>query len=224
MNLNQIPKTVAAAVAMVMLAIAPSNAYSASVGSPVSQDPLELGASCPVSTGKFDPPPGAVGPGLAPDTILAQWPRGGTPTIPDVKGFIELRLFKLASGEILLRARGIAEGDGLTDNALYSMWLADQEGNLVLIDSGRAKLKCEVDTDIEEEGDECVVELQLRSPGLLAPLVTTLIGLTATIREGLGSVGSIGTVEQAPVVMKFTVTEADLITRVLTVGDVRGDG
>ncbi len=37
--------------------------------------------------------------------------------------------------------------------------------------------------------------------------VTTLLGLTATVREGLGN---IGTLELAPVVLSFTVTEADL--------------
>ncbi len=217
MKLTQIWKTtVAVAIGTVILVIA-SNAYPASVGASVSQGPFELGASCAVNTGQPDPPGG----GLAQDTIVAQWPGGGTPAIPDVEGHIELRLFNLASGETLLRAMGKAEGDGLTDNAIYSMWLENQEGFSVLIASGRAKLKCEVDSDTEEEGDECVVELRLRHPGLRAPFeVTTLLGLTATIREGLGSVGSIGTLEQAPAVVKFTVTEADLLTSVLTVGDM----
>jgi len=226
MKLTLIRKiTVSAAMAIVILLITPSNAYPASVGSPVSQGSFELGASCSVSPGQFDPLGDNAGAGLDADTIVFQWPRGGTPGIPDVEGVIELRLFNLESGETLLRARGKAEGDGLTDNALYSLWLADQEGHSVLTVSGRAKLKCEVDSDSEEEeGDECVVELRLRNPGLLAPFeVTTLLGLTATIREGLGSVGSIGALEQAPVVIGFTVTEADLLTRVLTVGDMRGD-
>ena len=67
----------------------------------------------------------------------------------------------------------------------------------------------EVDPDTGEEGDECEIELELRSLPLPAPFaVTTVLGLTATIREGLDS---IGTLERTPVVLNFTVmTEADL--------------
>ena len=142
----------------------------------------------------------------APDRQEAQWPRGGTAGIPGVKGVIELLLFNRGSGETMFSAMGRAEGDGLIDNGLYSLWLADQKGNVLLIDSGRADEECEVDSDTGKE--DCEVELDLRNLALPAPFeATTLLGLTATIREGLGS---IGTLELAPVVVSFTVTEADL--------------
>ena len=143
-----------------------------------------------------------------PDTYYAQWPRGGTPRIPDVTGVIELLLFDSGGGQAMFRATVEAEGDGLVDNALYSLWLAGQEGQLVQIDSGRADEECEVDSDTGKEGDECEIVLDLFGQVQVAPFeVTTLLGLTATVREGLGN---IGTLELAPVVLSFTVTEADL--------------
>ena len=139
--------------------------------------------------------------GSGPDT---QWPRGGTSDIPGVRGVIELLLFDSGSGETMLKAMGRAEGDGLTDNALYSLWLADQKGNLVLLDSGRADEDCEEDPDTGKETADCEIELRLRTDVQPAPFqVTSLLGLTATIREGAGSIA-------APVVVTFTVTEADL--------------
>ena len=145
--------------------------------------------------------------GSGPDT---QWSRGNTSDIPGVRGVIELLLFDSGSGGAMLKAMGRAEGDGLTDNALYSMWLADQEGNLVLLDSGRADEECEEDPDTGQETDDCEIELHLRTDVLPAPFqVTSLLGLTASIREGAGSIGTLE-LEQAPVVVTFTVTEADL--------------
>ena len=146
--------------------------------------------------------------GPTPDTYYAQWPRGGTPGIPDVTGVIELLLFDSGGGQAMFRAMVEAEGDGLADNALYSLWLAGQEGQLVQIDSGRADEECEVDPNTGEEGDECKIVLDLFGQVQVAPFrVITLLGMTATVREGLGS---IGTLEQAPVVLSFTVTEDDL--------------
>lgn len=138
--------------------------------------------------------------GSGPDT---QRPRGGTSDIPGVRGVIELLLFDSGSGEAMLKAMGKAEGDGLTDNALYSMWLADQKGIRVLLDSGRADEDCEEDPDTGKEID-CEIELRLRTDVQPAPFqVTSLLGLTATIRESTGSIA-------APVLVTFTVTEADL--------------
>ena len=138
---------------------------------------------------------------VPPDRLEAQWPQGGTPGIPGVKGVIELLLFNRGSGETMFRAMGMAEGDGLIDNAVYSLWLADREGHLVQIDSGRADEECEVDPDTGEEGHECIVELDLLGQVQPAPFgVTTLLGLTATVREGLGSTG---TLERTPVVLQL---------------------
>jgi len=140
------------------------------------------------------------------DTYYAQWPRGGTSAIPGVKGVIELLLFDTGGEQAMFRAMGMAEGDGLVDNALYSLWLADQEGNFLLIISGRADEECDVNQAGEET--DCEVEVTLRSQVLPAPFqVTSLVGLTATISEGGGSIGLL---EQAPIVVSFTVTEADL--------------
>ena len=140
--------------------------------------------------------------GSVPDT---QWSRGGTSDIPGVRGVIELFLFDNGSGGAMLKAMGKAEGDGLTDNALYSLWLADQKGNLVLLDSGRADEDCEEDPDTGKETDDCEIELRLRTDLQPAPFqVTSLLDLTATIRESAGNI-------VAPVVVTFTVTEADLL-------------
>ena len=136
-----------------------------------------------------------------PDT---QWSRGGTSDIPGVRGVIDLFLFDSGSGGAMLKARGKAEGDGLTDNGLYSLWLADQKGNLVLLDSGRADEDCEEDPDTGKETDDCEIELRLRTDLQPAPFqVTSLLDLTATIRESVGNI-------VAPAVVTFTVTEADL--------------
>ena len=59
--------------------------------------------------------------GSGPDYYAQKWPRGGTSDIPGVRGVIELLLFDGGSGGAMLKAMGKAEGDGLTDNALYSM-------------------------------------------------------------------------------------------------------
>ena len=145
--------------------------------------------------------------GSAPDTYYAQWPRGGTAAMPRVTGSIDLLLFDSGGGQAMFQATGKAKGDGLIDNGLYSMWLADQKGQLVQIGSGRADEECEVDPATGEDKENCEIELRLESGVQPAPFqITTLLGLTATIREGLGS---IGTLEQAPVVVQFTVTEAD---------------
>lgn len=131
---------------------------------------------------------------------------GGTSGVPGVKGVIELLLFDTGGEQAMFRAMGRAEGDGLVDNALYSLWLTDQKGNMLLIDSGRADEKCDVNQAGEET--DCEVEVTLRSQVLPAPFqVTSLVGLTATISEGAGSIGLL---EQAPIVVSFTVTEGDL--------------
>ena len=125
----------------------------------------------------------------APDSYFAEWPRGGTPGIPGVKGVIELLLFDSGSGDVMFRASAMAEGDGLKDNGLYSLWLTNQQGTFFLVDSSRADQECDEDPDTGEETDDCEIEVHLRSPVQPSPMqITSLLGLTATIREGGGSI------------------------------------
>ena len=141
----------------------------------------------------------------------AEWPRGGTATIPGVRGTIELVLSHGGTGEGLFLARGRAEGDGLIENTLYSMWVADPEGELLLLDFGRAREECEVDPDTGKK-DDCEVEVMLRSRRLdEVPFnVTSLLGLTATISQLPGEVPINLSELEGQVVLEFTVADADL--------------
>ena len=141
----------------------------------------------------------------------AEWPRGGTATIPGVRGTIELVLSHGGTREGFFLARGRAEGDGLIENTLYSMWVADPEGELLLLDFGRAREECEVDPDTDKKED-CEVEVMLRSRRLdEVPFnVTSLLGLTATISQLPGEVPINLSELEGQVVLEFTVTDADL--------------
>ncbi len=155
--------------------------------------------------------------GSVSENFIGEWPRGVDRSIPGVTGDLELLLFSRGTNEILFRANGRAEGNGLRDNALYSLWLSDKAGNALLLDTGRADEECEEDPDTGEESDDCEVVLKLRSRLLQAPFnVTTLEGLTLDVREGPGTDGA--TVQAAlkvidlegEVVLAFTVTESNL--------------
>jgi len=140
----------------------------------------------------------------------AEWPRGGTATIPGVRGTIELFLSQGGTGEDLFLANGRAEGVGLIEKTLYSLWVADPEGELLLLDFGRAHEVCEVDPDIGEKND-CEVEVMLRRRLDVVPFnVTSLLGLTATISQLPGEVPINLTDLVGHVVLEFEVTEADL--------------
>ena len=140
----------------------------------------------------------------------AEWPQGGTATIPGVRGTIELFLSHGGTGRDLFLANGRAEGDGLIENTLYSMWVADPEGELLLLDFGRAREECEVDPDTGKK-DDCEVEVMLRRRLDVVPFnVTSLLGLTATISQLPAVVPTNLTDLVGHVVLEFAVTEADL--------------
>jgi len=135
---------------------------------------------------------------------------GGTAIIPGVKGTIELFLSDRSTGEGFFLANGRAEGDGLIENTLYSMWVANSEGELLLLDFGPAREECEVDPATGEK-DDCEVEVMLRSRLDEVPFnVVSLLGLTATISQFPGEVPINLTDLEGQVVLEFTVTEADL--------------
>ena len=155
--------------------------------------------------------------GSVSENFTGEWPRGVDRSIPGVTGDLELLLFSRGTNEILFRANGRAEGSGLRDNALYSLWLSDQTGNVLLLDTGRADEECEEDPDTGEESDDCEVVLKLRSTVLQAPFnVTTLEGLTLNVREGSGTDGAtahpaLKVIDlEGKVVLEFTVTESNL--------------
>ena len=155
--------------------------------------------------------------GSVAENFTGEWPRGVDRSIPGVTGDLELLLFSRGTNEILFRANGRAEGNGLRDNALYSLWISDRGGNALLLDTGRADEECEEDPDTGEESDDCEVVLKLRSSVLRAPFnVTTLEGLTLNVREGSGTDGATEQTAlmvidlEGKVVMEFTVTESNL--------------
>ena len=124
--------------------------------------------------------------GSAPKRFEGEWPRGVDRSIAGVTGSLELQLFSRGE-ETMFGASGRAEGDGLADNALYSLWLADQEGNALSLDTGRADQECDVDPLTGEEED-CELVVKLGSNQYVVPFgITTLEGLTLGIREGLGA-------------------------------------
>ncbi len=152
----------------------------------------------------------------ASEKFEGEWPRGVDRSMPGVTGSLELLLVSRSASETMFQASGRAEGDGLVDNALYSLWLSNQKGDVLSLDADRADQECEVDPVSGAEGD-CELAVKLRSSIPQAPFgVTTLEGLTLNIREGLGSDGTIPPAAldvaslQGRVVVEFTVTEADL--------------
>lgn len=154
----------------------------------------------------------------ASDEIEVAWPRGVTGSIPGVTGDLGMLLSDKGPGATMFRAQGRAEGDGIIEGTLYSMWLSDQKGKALRLDIAHADEECEVDSDTGEESDECEVEVSLRSNLTQAPFgVASVSGLTLTIREGLGTDRTAGTVAlniadlNSRVVLEFTVSESDLL-------------
>ena len=132
-----------------------------------------------------------------------------------VKGEFELRPNIGERGDVRFRARGRAAGPGIINHALYSMWLADPEGNAIFIDAARASQELTVGPLTGEV--ECETEVNLQDDLEQVPFnVTSVEGLTATIREGPGSNRLMA---QEPlkvsdlvgqVVLQFTFTESEL--------------
>ena len=90
------------------------------------------------------------------------------------------------------------------------MWVADPEGELLLLDFGRAREECEIDPDTGKK-DDCEVEVMLRRRLDVVPFnVTSLLGLTATISQLPAVVPTNLTDLVGHVVLEFAVTEADL--------------
>lgn len=153
--------------------------------------------------------------GSAPKRFEGEWPRGVDRSIPGVTGSLELQLFSRGE-ETMFGASGRAEGDGLADNALYSLWLEDQQGNALSLDTGRADQECDVDPLTGEEED-CELVVQLGSNQYVVPFgITTLEGLTLGIRQGLGTIGTVAgaapaiAARDAEIVLEFTVDASDL--------------
>ena len=136
-----------------------------------------------------------------------------TGVIPRIEADADLRLRQTE-----FRATAFVEGDGLIEGVFYSMWLADQEGNVLFLDAVEAEEVCVIDLVTGEE--ECEVFVDLEDDRAQAPFnVTSLEGLTINIREHFfrGGVGGF-----APVVLTGTVTAADLnflLVLALTIGD-----
>ncbi len=152
----------------------------------------------------------------APEKFEGEWPRGVDRSIAGVTGSLELQLFSRGADEAMFGASGRAEGGGLVDNALYSLWVSDQGGNVLLLDAGRADEECDVDPVTGEEED-CELVVHLSSNQYVVPFgVASLEGLTLSLREGLGSDGTAAGAAlnvadlKGEVVLEFTVTEADL--------------
>ena len=142
------------------------------------------------------------------DKLEAEWPRGGVPQIPGVKGNIELMLSNSSTGGTFFRASGRAKGKGLIENAVYSMWVANPDGSLLLLDSAPAREECDQDSTGNED---CEVELFLRSELNRVPFdVTSLQGLTVSISEDPGSSPISLADLEGRVVLEFNITEADL--------------
>jgi len=143
------------------------------------------------------------------------WPEGIPGEVPGVRGDFELRLNIGEGGDVRFRARGRAEGPGIINYALYSMWLNNPEGEVVFIDAARAREELTADPVSGEV--ECEVGVDLRDDLAQAPFnATSIEDLTATIREGPGSNRLVA---QAPlrvsdltgrVVLHFTFTESEV--------------
>jgi len=143
------------------------------------------------------------------------WPEGIAGEVPGVRGDFELRLNIGQRGDVRFRARGRAEGPGIINHALYSMWLNNPGGAVVFIDAAPAREEITVDAVTGEV--ECEVGVDLRDDLAQAPFnATSIENLTATIREGPGSNRLMA---QAPlrvsdltgrVVLQFTFTEFEL--------------
>ncbi len=126
-----------------------------------------------------------------------------TGVIPDVEADADLRL-RIDDRQTEFRATAFVEGDGLIEGVFYSMWLADQEGNVLFLDAVEADEVCVIDLVTGEE--ECEVFVDLEDDRDQAPFnVRSLKGLRINIIEHFFRGGG-----DAPVVLTGTVTEADL--------------
>ncbi len=128
-----------------------------------------------------------------------------TGVIRQVEADADLRL-RIDDRQSEFRATAFVEGDGLIEGVFYSMWLANQEGNVLFLDAVEAEEVCVIDLVTGEE--ECEVLVDLEADREQAPFnVTSLEGLTINIREHFfrGGVGGF-----APVVLTGTVTPSDL--------------
>jgi len=151
------------------------------------------------------------------------WPEGIPGDVPGVRGDFELRLNIGERGDVRFRARGRAEGPGIINHALYSMWLNNPAGEVVFIDAAQAREEPTGKKLLTGEVD-CMVGVDLRDDLVQAPFnATSIEDLTATIREGPGSNRLMA---QAPlkvsdlegrVVLQFTFTEFELASLVVPV-------
>ncbi len=100
------------------------------------------------------------------------WPEGIPGTTRGVKGEFELRLNIGERGDVRFRARGRAAGPGIINHALYSMWLADPEGNAVFIDAARAseeftvrpltgEVECETEVNLQDDLEQVPFKMLL---------------------------------------------------------------
>jgi len=142
------------------------------------------------------------------------WPEGIPGDVPGVQGNFELRLNIGERGNVRFQARGRAEGPGIINHALYSMWLNNPEGEVAFIDAARARE--ELTADVVAGEVECEVGVDLRDDLARAPFnAMSIEDLTVTIREGPGSNRLMA---EAPlrvsdltgrVVLHFTFTESE---------------
>ena len=128
-----------------------------------------------------------------------------TGVILHIEADADLRL-RIDGRQAEFRAAAFLEGDGLIEGVFYSMWLGDQEGNILFLDAVEAEEVCVIDFVTGEE--ECEVLVDLEDDRKQAPFnITSLEGLTIFIREHFFRGGGGGF---APVVLTGTVTASDL--------------
>ena len=102
------------------------------------------------------------------------------------------------------RATAQLKGKGLVDKKSYGMWLSALDGTTLLINTAQAEEECE---------GGCDTVLKMRSSSQEVPLsLSTLEGLTITIREGLSDPNTITrqVAGAAPPLASATVTAADI--------------
>jgi len=167
--------------------------------------------------------PSALGAPIVRTVSEMVWPEGIPGEVPNVRGDFELRLNIGERGDVRFRARGRAEGPGIINHALYSMWLNNPAGEVVFIDAAQAREEPTGKKLLTGELD-CIVGVDLRDDLVQAPFnATSIENLTATIREGPGSNRLMA---QAPlkvsdlegrVVLQFTFTEFELASLVVPV-------
>ncbi len=122
-----------------------------------------------------------------------------------LRGFARLQLNISDENGAIFRASAQIESEGLIKNRPYDLWLADPEGNNLLIGTARAEEECEENFDTGEL-ENCEREVKLRSNLLEAPLgIATLEGLTVNVSEHV--VSTINPQNLALVLATGTVTQ-----------------